>query len=104
MAVTTSGEYRHSYERDGQRYSHTIDPRSGRPVRHSLASVAVVSATALQADAWSTALNVLGEEAGYELAEQRNIPALFIVGEGAKWRTRMTPALREFLASPPQDE
>lgn len=104
MAVTTSGEYRHYYVRNGQRYSHTIDPRTGRPVHHVLASVVVVSPTALDADAWTTALNVLGEDAGYALAMQRNIPALFILPDGDKWRSRMTPAFRAYLAVAPQPD
>ena len=104
MAVTTSGEYRHYYSRDGQRYSHTIDPRTGRPVRHTLASVVVVSSTAMNADAWATALNVLGEEAGYALAAQRNIPAMFIVPKGTGWQALMTPAVNEYLAVPPDRE
>lgn len=104
MAVTTSGEYRHYYVRNGQRYSHTIDPRTGRPVRHTLASVVVVSPTALEADAWTTALNVLGEDAGYELAVQRNIPAMFILPDGGKWRARMTPAFKTYLAVAPQPD
>jgi thiamine biosynthesis lipoprotein len=104
MAITTSGEYRHYYVRDGQRYSHTIDPRTGRPVQHALASVVVVSTTALNADAWTTALNVLGETAGYALAAQRNIPAMFIVQDGPKWRAHMTPAFNAYLAVPPDRE
>jgi thiamine biosynthesis lipoprotein len=97
MAVTTSGEYRHYYLRDGQRYSHTIDPRTGRPARHALASVVVVSSTAMNADAWATALNVLGEEEGYALALQRNIPALFIVPKGRTWQALTTPAFNRYL-------
>lgn len=104
MAVATSGEYRHYYARGGQRYSHTIDPRTGRPVQHTLASVVVVSTTALNADAWTTALNVLGEQAGYALAVQRNIPAMFIVQDGPKWRAHMTPAFKPYLAVPPDEE
>jgi thiamine biosynthesis lipoprotein len=103
-AVTTSGEYRHYYSRDGRRYSHTIDPRTAQPVQHALASVVVVGPTALNADAWATALNVLGEEAGYALAIQRKIPALFIVPEDGKWQARMTPAMEPYLAEPPGGE
>lgn len=104
MAVTTSGEYRHYYVRDGQRYSHTIDPRTGHPVQHTLASVVVVARSALSADAWTTALNVLGEEAGYALAVQRNIPALFILPEGAGWRARMTPAFSSYVVQAPDTD
>lgn len=102
-AVTTSGEYRHYVLRDGHRYSHTIDPRTGRPVEHRLASVVVASETALDADAWATALNVLGEDEGYSLAMQRRIPALFIVDNAGKLEHRMTPEFQPYLAVPPQD-
>ncbi len=100
-AITTSGEYRHYVMRDGRRYSHTIDPRTGRPVEHRLASVVVVQPTALKADAWATALNVLGENEGYALAERLQIPALFIVNEDGGWVHRMTAAFLPYLTQPP---
>jgi thiamine biosynthesis lipoprotein len=78
QALATSGDYRIFFERDGQRYSHIIDPRDGRPVDHGLASVTVIAATAMEADALSTALMVLGPEAGFELAERESIAAFFI--------------------------
>ena len=102
-AVTTSGEYRHYTMRDGHRYSHTIDPRTGRPVEHRLASVVVVSSSALDADAWATALNVLGEDAGYALATERQIPALFIIDKAGKLEHRMTPTFHEYVAVAPAD-
>ena len=100
IAVTTSGEYRHYIERDGQRYSHTIDPRTARPVAHDLASVVVIMPTALEADAWATALNVLGEEEGYRLAQQRGIAAMFIVARGQGFEHRMTAGFERHLAAP----
>lgn len=103
MAVTTSGEYRHYVMHDGHRYSHTIDPRTGRPVEHALASVVVVSPTALEADAWATAFNVLGEEEGYALAQQRAMPVMFIVDVGGKLKTRMTPQFGKYVAVAPQE-
>jgi FAD:protein FMN transferase len=90
-AVTTSGEYRHYYIRDGHRYSHTIDPRTGRPVEHDLAAVVVMGPTSMQADAWATALNVLGTQAGYAMAAQRGIAALFIARRDAQLYARATP-------------
>jgi FAD:protein FMN transferase len=90
-AVTTSGEYRHYDIRGGKRYSHTIDPRTGAPLEHDLAAVVVVSSSALHADAWATALNVLGERAGYAMAEQRQLPALFITWRNGRWSQRATP-------------
>lgn len=83
-AVSTSGDYRDVRELEGRRISHTIDPRSGRPVDHDLASVTVIDASAARADALATALMVLGPDAGYEFARERGIAALFLVrGPGA---------------------
>ena len=79
QALATSGDYRNYYEVDGVRRSHTIDPRTGRPIAHRLASVSVLQPSAMLADGWATALNVLGPDAGLELATQRSIPALFLV-------------------------
>ena len=59
-SLVTSGSYRKYYERDGIRYSHTIDPATGRPVQHSLLSVSVVDSTAWRADAMATAYMVMG--------------------------------------------
>jgi len=101
-AVTTSGEYRHYFDRNGRRYSHTIDPRTGRPVEHSLASVVVVGSTAMEVDAWTTALNVLGTEAGHELALQRGMPVMFIDVQGTELRSVTTPQLDPYLSSSTQ--
>ena len=77
--LATSGDYRNYFEQDGQRYSHIINPVSARPVTHRLASVTVVTASAMRADALATALMVLGPEDGYALAEREGIAAFFIV-------------------------
>jgi thiamine biosynthesis lipoprotein len=99
LAVATSGEYRHYYARDGKRYSHTIDPRSGRPIEHDLASVAVVHQEAMYADAWGTAFNVLGAEAGYELAQKLGMPVIFIVNADGQLQAKSTPAMQPLIAS-----
>ncbi len=78
-AVATSGDYRNYFESDGRRYSHTIDPRTGRPINHDLASVTVVSDTTAYADAMATALLVLGRVDGLALAEELGIAAYFSV-------------------------
>lgn len=90
-SITTSGEYRHFIVRDGRRYSHTIDPRTGWPVEHRLASVAVIGSSTLEIDAWATALNVLGAEQGYEIALERQMPVMFIIDAGHGLEHRMTP-------------
>ena len=59
---------------DGVRVSHTIDPRTGKPITHKLASVTVVADTAMMADAWATAINVLGPKEGMTLANEKNYP------------------------------
>jgi FAD:protein FMN transferase len=79
LGISSSGDYRDFRVFEGRRISHTIDPRSGRPVRHALASVSVVHESVMLADAYATALMVLGPEEGYELAERLELAALFIV-------------------------
>jgi FAD:protein FMN transferase len=86
-SVATSGEYRHYFERDGKRYSHTIDPRSGHPIA-SRGSVAVVGATSLEVDAWATALNVLGPDAGHEIAEREGIAAMYLLVDDGRIQSR----------------
>ncbi|MFC3155312.1 FAD:protein FMN transferase [Gilvimarinus japonicus] len=81
-AVATSGDYRNYFEVDGVRYSHTINPKTGRPIKHNLASVTVVAETAARADAWATALNVLGPEKGMELANAEQLAVYMIVKDG----------------------
>jgi thiamine biosynthesis lipoprotein len=80
-AVATSGDYRHWVEVQGQRLSHTMDPRRGAPLIAAPASVTVVARTCAEADAWATALMVLGPEAGAALADARGLDALFLLRE-----------------------
>jgi thiamine biosynthesis lipoprotein len=90
FAVATSGDYRNYFEQDGLRYSHTIDPRTGWPIRHSLASVTVLAEEAMLADAWATALMVLGEEEGYRFAEEIGLAAYFLYKQGDEFLPRET--------------
>ncbi len=94
IAIATSGDYRNYYEYDGTRYSHTIDPRTGMPVVHALASVTVLSREAAIADAWATALMVLGERAGYELAEEKGLAAYFLYKKGDEFLPLETTAFK----------
>jgi thiamine biosynthesis lipoprotein len=97
-ALATSGDYRNYYEVDGRRISHTIDPRQGRPIRHSLASVSVIHESAVWADALATALNVMGAEEGLGWAELHEVAALFLVrtrsGDFRELATKRFEALR----------
>jgi len=77
-SLATSGDYRNFYICNGRRYSHTIDPSTGRPVSHELASVSVLARDCMTADALATALSVLGVEKGMPLAERKGWAAYFI--------------------------
>lgn len=92
LAVATSGDYRHYFERDGRRYSHTIDPMTARPVGERLASVTVVTESAMESDALATAFTVMGADAGYDLALERGLAALFITRRDGRFAERATPA------------
>ena len=98
-AVSTSGDYRDErVDRAGQRYSHTIDPRTGRPVQGVLTSVTVVDPSAARADAYATALMVMGTAAGLEWAKQLRVPALFVerTARPGEWRMVESPAFKEW--------
>jgi thiamine biosynthesis lipoprotein len=77
--MSTSGDYRDFYEVNGVRYSHTIDPGTGRPVTHNLASVTVLNSACMLADAWATALMVMGPDKGMATANQLGLPVYFIL-------------------------
>jgi thiamine biosynthesis lipoprotein len=81
-AVATSGDYRHAHERHGRRVSHTIDPRTGEPVAHGLASVTVVAPRAMDADALATALMVAGPDTGKALAKRLDLSTLLVMRAG----------------------
>ena len=91
-AIATSGDYRNYYEVDGSRVAHIIDPRTGRPIQHRLASVTVIDDLAVRADGMSTALMVLGPDEGFALAERLDLAVLFIVrNEQGGFTERPTP-------------
>jgi thiamine biosynthesis lipoprotein len=97
MAMATSGDYYNSYEMDGRRYSHTIDPHQGRPIVNNVASVTVLHPSCLEADAWATALTVLGPEEGMALGEERKLPVLFIVRETNGFVERRNQAMKAYI-------
>lgn len=97
--MATSGDYRNYFEIGGKRYSHTIDPRTGRPVTHNLREVSVVADSTARADALATALLVLGPEAGFELAKHKKIAALFISGAQGEYTQRMTKQYTQFVSN-----
>ena len=96
-AVATSGDYRNYFEKDGKRYSHTIDPRTGKPVTHDLSSVSVISKTAARADAIATALMVMGPGKGIAFCKQHDINAYFIIKQQDEFRVEMTGEFQDYL-------
>ncbi|MCV2356315.1 FAD:protein FMN transferase [Paucibacter sp. B2R-40] len=97
LAVATSGDYRNCFvDTQGRSRSHTLDPRSGEPIKHGLASVSVLHSSCCWADAWATALMVLGPEDGPALAAELGLAALFVLREPG-WREILSPALQAML-------
>jgi len=81
-AVATSGNYRHYRDIGTRTISHTMDPRSGLPLENGLASVTVLAATGMEADAWATAFLVMGETAGPRLARVMGMDGIFVLANG----------------------
>ncbi|MEA3413838.1 MAG: FAD:protein FMN transferase [Pseudomonadota bacterium] len=101
VSVATSGGYRNFFEaHDGQTYSHTIDPFTGRPVTHDLASVTVVGPSAMRADANATALMVLGPDSGYAYALREGVEAFFVIRTGDGFRDIATPGFARYRVQP----
>jgi len=96
-AIATSGDYRNFFEAGGRRFSHTIDPRSGRPVDQPLASVTVVHERTMTADAMATALLVLGARDGFELAQRSGIAAHFMSRGDNGLVERSTRAMQSYI-------
>lgn len=97
MALATSGDYRNYFMSDGKRFSHTIDPKTGAPVEHQLASVSVLAKSCIEADAFATALLVLGEEKGFDFAKKHNLNAYFIYRDADQYKIRVTDGFKPHL-------
>ncbi|MCI2261347.1 FAD:protein FMN transferase [Xanthomonas indica] len=92
LAVATSGDRWHHFEQDGRRYGHLLDPRSGQPIAATLATVTVAAADAMRADAWATALGVLGAEVGLACAEREGIAVRFLLRQDGGVQERRSSA------------
>jgi FAD:protein FMN transferase len=97
-AVATSGDTHIYFEKGGKRYAHTIDPATGRPLSHNLASVTVIHSSCMEADALATAILVLGPEKGYEFALESKRPALLVIRRKNGLSEKMTSSFRRYLA------
>jgi thiamine biosynthesis lipoprotein len=94
IAMATSGNYRNFYQFEGTQIGHTIDPRVAKPVLHNLGSVTVLASTCAQADAWATALMVLGEKEGFKLAVEQDLAVLMVVKKGETYSEKMSPRFK----------
>ncbi|WP_346825758.1 FAD:protein FMN transferase ApbE [Serratia inhibens] len=95
--ISTAGSYRNYFEQNGQRYSHVIDPVTGRPITHRLVSATVIAPTALEADGWDTGLMVLGTEKALKLAEEKGLAVYLISKTDDGFSAVMTPQFKAFL-------
>ncbi|WP_386698174.1 FAD:protein FMN transferase [Lonepinella sp. MS14436] len=90
LGMATSGDYRNYFEQNGVRYNHEIDPKTGYPVQHKLASITVLHPSAMTADGLSTGLFVLGEEKALAIAEQQGIAIYMIIKTEKGFETKMS--------------
>jgi thiamine biosynthesis lipoprotein len=93
LSVATSGNYRRGFTVDGRRYSHSFDPRTGRPIVSNVASVTVLHRRCMMADGWATALTVMGPQPAIDLANEQGLAACVIVGDreyvSREWRAML---------------
>ncbi len=94
MSIATSGNYQNFFEVEGVKYGHTIDPRTGKPTEHKLLSVSVFDESCMKADAWATALMVLGPDEGYAKSQELGLKAYFIFESENGIQTLVTDALK----------
>ncbi len=97
LAVATSGDRWHHYEQDGNSYSHTLDPRHHAPVSRAAAAVTVIDREAMRADAWATALTVMGAEEGLAFATVNGLAARFVSRRAEGLDETMSPAFQQYL-------
>ncbi|CAK4069265.1 FAD:protein FMN transferase [Vibrio sp. 16] len=97
MAIATSGDYRNYFERDGVRYSHIINPATGKPINHKVVSVTVLDKSSMTADGLATGLMVLGEEQGMKVAEENNIAVFMIVKTDDGFKELASSAYKPYM-------
>ncbi|MDC1117271.1 FAD:protein FMN transferase, partial [Luminiphilus sp.] len=98
-----SGDYRNFFEHEGRRYSHLINPLTGYPIQHDLVSVTVVHGSAMMADAWATALTVMGSSQALSVAEQRDLAVYLLKRSGDELEAVTSAAMTQWIeAAPPK--
>lgn len=97
ISVATSGDEQRFFDVAGRRYAHTLDPRTGAPLTHDVASVTVVASDCMTADALATALLVLGPDEGPAFAANHRIAARFVQSDGRSLKEQLSPAMTAML-------
>ncbi|MPY22764.1 FAD:protein FMN transferase [Shewanella psychropiezotolerans] len=97
MAIATSGDYRNYYEEEGRQFSHLIDPRSGYPIDHRLASVTVLHKQSMVADGYATAMMVLGTQKSLALAKQENLAIMLIEKQDNGFKVFYSDAFKPYV-------
>jgi thiamine biosynthesis lipoprotein len=95
QAMATSGDYKNFFERNGIKYSHIINPKTGYPIRHKTLAVTVLAETAVLADGWATAMLVLGSNEGMIIADKLGIPVFFISSDAKTFITEVSEAFEK---------
>lgn len=98
IAIATSGSYRNYFEVDGKRYSHTIDPKTGRPITHNLISISVIAPTCMEADGLATGLDVMGPDRALALANRLQIPIYLIIKTPDGFQALSSEAFKPYLS------
>lgn len=96
-SLATSGDYYNYFENEGKRFSHTIDPRTGKPITHKLASVTVIHKSCAKADGIATAIDVMGPELGLKFADKMELPIFMIVRDGNNFVEKMNKNFENIL-------
>ena len=96
-SIATSGDYRNYFEVNGQRFSHTIDPKTGFPITHKLTSVSVIHPNNMYADAYATALTVMGTEKSLEFAKSQQLPVFLIEHNGQELNSKYSQYFEQYI-------
>lgn len=99
VGLATSGNYRQFYIRDGQKFAHTIDPRTGYPVNHNLLSATVIASSCMKADAYATAFMVLGVDSSMLICNQIADLECYLIfsNEAGAFEVVYTPGFKKYL-------
>lgn len=97
LSLATSGSYRKFIEVDGKKYSHTIDPKTGKPVTHNLLSVTVIAPDCGSADAFATSFMVLGQDSALVIAKREKLEIYCIYDDQGELKSTFTPGFEKLM-------